>query len=440
MFIYYLILKLMLVNVLYKCPRCGQEVEYFLRRKPKDPYLFCPKCNEQFYKRELQLPPDAKIEIRYMETVGEEEEEKEEKPQTKPKKPLFEVPKEPAQIISEILTDWGCDEDFVKRVADYVNMKGYFDPAWLMNMLLHARTGRKFTDQEAYMVVDIITSALEQEKRRTEEAGKVFPLSIISLRGTSTTPPYYPLYTPPSYPTYQPPPQYTYVPPQYTPQAPATPSTSTVAPYVTTYSQPPITPQQIQEMIRQAMAEYKKQSDLDELKRMMAELEKKRIEDRAELEKMIAKAHEEMTKTVASIQTQPIQAQPQPTIDKKDIELMRLEFEKALTQKLSELEKKYIESKSEAEKKELQNQIASLKEQIEAVRREATSRPISPEGWQKDETRLVAELGTRFFDIIKERKPIEYLIRIIPQQPPQQQQKTEKSLVEMIKESGGVVE
>jgi len=55
----------------------------------------------------------------------------------------------------------------------------------------------------------------------------------------------------------------------------------------TQYAQP-ITPQQIQEMIRQAIAEQKKADVIDELKKMIYEIEKKRIEDKAEMEKKLA--------------------------------------------------------------------------------------------------------------------------------------------------------
>jgi len=58
-----------------------------------------------------------------------------------------------------------------------------------------------------------------------------------------------------------------------------------------------------------------------------------------------------------------------------------------------------------------------------------------------DEAKLVAELGGRFFEIVKDRKPMEYLVRIIPQKPPtEEKKKTEASIEELIKESGGVVE
>jgi len=410
-----------------KCPACGQEVEYFYKKKRYDPYLRCPACGNLFTKKDL--PPDAKYEVRYI------EEERAEAEQPRPKvEPLFEEPKEPTEVIAEILLDWGCDEDFVRKITDYVNMKGYFDPGWLMNMLLRAKTGRRFTEQEAFMVVDMISAALQREKQRAEEAGRVFPLTIISLRGPSAAP-----YATPMYAPYQPP-----IAP-YQPVPAPTPATAPTAAY-----QSQLTPQQIQEWIRQALQEQRRQDEIAELRRGLSDLEKKVITDKAEMEKRITesigKLKEELSQVIREAITTlaPSQTQPPPTIDQKDIKLMLVEVEKAFSQKISELEKKYLEAKTESEKKELQRQIDELRYKLEEVRKEATSVPISPEGWQKDESRLVAELGGRFLDIVKERRPIEYLIRIIPQvqpqQPPPQPQKTEKSLEELIKEAGGQVE
>ena len=224
-----------------KCPKCGQEVEYFLKRKRRDPALKCPACNEYFIRSDL--PPGTTYVVKYEDT-GEQHQEQvppqppqpspQPSPQPAPKRPpsLFEEPKEPSQVIAEILTDWGCDEEFVRKVCEYINMKGYFDPGWMMNMLLRARTGRRFTEQEAFMVVDMIMAALEREKRRAEEMGRTFPLALISLR--ATTPSYIggaqPLYptTYPAYPTaYAPSPTPT-APVQ--PPIPTTPQPTTPAP------------------------------------------------------------------------------------------------------------------------------------------------------------------------------------------------------------------
>jgi len=206
---------------LVKCPKCGAEVEFFLKRKPHDPYLLCPQCNSLFTKNELPPEERSKIKVKYMEVVEEKEEEtspraqQEEAPapvvqkevsKTQPRRfePLFEAPREPSEIIAEILLDWGCKEDFVRRVTEYINVKGYFDAGWLMTMLLKANTGRRFTEQEAFMVVDMIMSALEREKKMAEETGRAFPIGIVPLRGGGGGGTYYsqPI------PIHQPSPQY----------------------------------------------------------------------------------------------------------------------------------------------------------------------------------------------------------------------------------------
>jgi hypothetical protein len=412
------------------CPKCGREVPFFIRRKVRDPFLKCPACNQLFYKS--AIPEGVSYEVKY------EEEAKallQAKREVGPG--LFEEPKEPTEVISEILLDWGCDEHFVRKIAEYIEAKGFFDPAWLAGMLMQARTGRRFTPQEANMVVDMINAALERERRKAEEAGRMFPLMIVPLRPPAPTG--YVGGAQPLHPTYAP--GYYYPPSTYSPVAPPPSTTAPPQPPSTTYYAPPVqlTPQTVQEMIRQAFAEYKRTSEIDELKKTIVELEKKRLEDRAEFERRLAEGLQQIREAISS---QP-QAPPPPVVDKKDIELMAANLEKAFSQRISELEKRYVEAKSEAEKKELMGRIEGLRAELEAAKKEWGRPPVSPQGWQKDETRLVAELGTRALDIIRERKPIETIVRIIPvqpQQPQQQQQKTEKSLVDLIKEEGGTVE
>jgi len=207
-------------------------------------------------------------------------------------------------------------------------------------------------------------------------------------------------------------------------------------------------------MIRQAIAEQKKADVIDELKKMIYEIEKKRIEDKAEVEKKLADTtkaiKDELTKMlddslkeirdmIASLQT-PQQAQASTSIDKRDLELMKVELEKKYMQEISNLEKKLLEAKTEAEKKELMIQLQELRAKLDSLEK-GMSTPVSLEGWKTDEARLVAELGGRFFEIVKDRKPMEYLVRIIPQKPPtEEKKKTEASIEELIKESGGVVE
>jgi hypothetical protein len=276
--------------------------------------------------------------------------------------------------------------------------------------------------------------------------GRAFPIGIIPLRsGGGGT-----YYSQPI-PIHQPPPQYT--PTYYAHQSPPGGQMSQSVPPATV-QYPPITPQQIQEMIRQALAEQKKADTIEELKKMIYELEKKQVEDRAEMEKkladtakvimnevtkMIDDSLKEIKDMISSLQSsQPSQAS-QESITKKDLELMRVEMEKRYLQEKAELEKKLLETKSEAEKKEILSQLQELRAKLDSLEK-GVSTPISPEGWKTDEARLVAELGGRFLDIVRDRRPMEYLIKIIPQKPPSVERKTESSIEELIREAGGEVE
>jgi len=426
-----------------KCPVCGEEVEFFYKKGKYDPYLRCPKCGNLFTKKDL--PPGEAYEVRYMSQESEERHEEVRTEEKGKKVSLFEEPKEPTEIIAEILLDWGCEEEFVRKITEYINMKGYFDPGWLMNMLLRAKTGRRFTEQEAYMVVDMITAALEREKQKMESAGKIFPFAIMSLKPSPVTGQMSGMYTQPYTLQPQPPATLQYLSHQLPPIQYQQPSAATL-PAQTSYPQATMRPEDIarlvEEKLRTALQEKRTADTIEEIKKAIADYEKKLIELRHEQEKrtddvkkeltsMVQQTIKELLEELRASLTPPQPVKSEEEVTKKDLEIM---FEKL---KREEMEKRY-----ELEKKLLEDKLQVLLDKIESNK----SAPVSPEGWQKDETRLIAELGSRFFDIVKDRKPIEYIVRILPvpqqtQQPQTQQpQKTEKTLLDLIKESGGEVE
>jgi DNA-directed RNA polymerase subunit RPC12/RpoP len=482
------------------CPNCGAEVEYFTRRK-NSPFARCPACGRTFkVKEHPELAPyvrvEEPVEQEDQEEASEEVEEQTEvqpvvqarprpQPETKPRpRPsreppkLFEEPKPVEEIVTETLLEWGCDENFVKGIVSYIQSKGVFDPGWLFNILLKGRTGRRFTEAEAWMVVDIITSRIQQEKQKAEALGRPY-FGGVTVTAWSPTPQQYPYATPipvqTSYPTYH---QPTYHPTSSTP--PTSPVTQpNPQPAYTPHPTTTITPERLQEMIRQALAEQRKASEMDELRKGIFELEKKLIEQRQQFEKQVSDLRAEvlnvvketLKETLSAIpQAQPQPQQPQqPQISPEKVDLVKAELEKTYMQRLHEVEKSFEqrlaevrqsyeqrlaeikgayekqlaelkEKLSEAERKELLNKIAQLEEKIEQYRRESSKAPVSPEGWQTDEARLVAELGHKFLDLVRERKPMEYLVKIVPQLPKAREAKTEESLEEMIKSLGGEVE
>jgi len=472
-----------------KCPNCGAEVEYFTRRK-NSPFARCPVCGRTFkVKEHPELAPYVKVEEPEPvdqevdeETGGEVEEQAEvqpvvqarprPQPETRPRlRPsrepprLFEEPKPVEEIVTETLLEWGCDENFVKGVVSYIQSKGVFDPGWLFNILLKGRTGRRFTEAEAWMVVDIITSRIQQEKQKAESLGRPYFGGVV-VSSWSPSPYQYPYATPipvqTSHPTYYP------LPYQPTSNVPTTPPgmhpnpQPAYAPHPTTT----IMPERLQEMIRQALAEQRKASEMDELKKGIFELEKKLLEQRQQFEKQVSDLRAEVLNVVKETLKETLsaipQAQPQQPqqlqVSPEKVDLVKAEIEKTYIQRLHEVEKSFEqrlaeikgayekqlaelrEKLAEAEKKELLNKIAQLEEKIEQYRREAGKAPVSPEGWHTDEARLVAELGHKFLDLVRERKPIEYLVKIVPHLPKAREAKTEESLEEMIRSLGGEVE
>lgn len=436
-----------------KCPKCGSEVEAFIK-KLKSKAVFCPNCQSTFPLSQFKEQyPDAKIEIvtRYPWEKEEETDDTEISQQTRREErrgPLFEPPKEPPEIVAEILLDYGCSEDFVKTVSRYIERKGYIDPNWLFNMLTKARTGRRFTEQEAFLVVDEIVSAIEQERRKAEALGRPFPFVVTGFGGTGGPlsypymgiPTSYP--TQPSYPYMQQPPP---IPSQQTVSQQPVPSTpTTIQPQYHTLPLPPtpptrtLTPEDIAKIIDEKLGKRKEEEKIEKLESIVHEQDKKLIEMRHELENKVKSLIEEFTKkldeiknkiteSVSEIRETQSQTQLQPQlppdiVTKKDLELM---FEKY-------------------EKESLKRELSEARREIAELREKASKPIISPEGWQKDETRLVAELGGRLLDIARDRRPIEHIVRVVvpeKKEKPKEEVKGEgKGIVDIIKEIGGEVE
>jgi len=429
------------------CPKCKTEVEKFLKKKHSR-WVYCPSCQSPVPTTEMSNAP--------VEVVERYPWEKEEKPETvTEREPLFEVPKEPSQIVAEVLMEYGCAEEFVKSVTKYIERKGFLDPAWLFNMLMRARTGRRFTEAEAYMVIDEIVSAIEAERRKAEQLGKPFTFFVSGLYPIAPPPaPSFSFPVPLDYratPTYRAPPTY-----PTAPQAPIQPTqqalqpTAPTTPSTTYYAPPPLPPpsqpqqrvptlEEIQRIIAQAIEEKKKRDEIEAVREMVHSLERKVIEDKHALEKQLGSLKSEVTEVLAKL-------------DEKWQERLSALLSKPSAPTAAEGEvitKKDLELFAEKqEKKFLEQQLKFLQEKLDALSRkvEEKAQPIivGGEGWQKDETRLIATLGSQLLSIAKDRRPIEQLVRVvapIAQQIPQRKQVGEAGTIyELIEQEGGVVE
>jgi hypothetical protein len=242
-----------------KCPICNKEVKEFYR-KHQSGFLMCPECKKGFrrkhypdlqqYAKEVEYYPWEEVSNMSSQKEPEEIEKKKESKPTRPE--LFPIPKPPEEIIAEVLEEWGVDEHFINVITRYVQRKGYLDPAWLMSMLLDARTGRKFSQQEAFMVVDEIVSEIQAEKDKAEKAGRQYFFSIMPF-GRITQTPYgtpIPLTSSEERIYFRPPTPTTSYPstPQYSPQYPYQYTTSTP-------TQPIITREEIAKMIQEAFSQ-----------------------------------------------------------------------------------------------------------------------------------------------------------------------------------------
>lgn len=412
------------------CPKCNTEVEAFYRKK-RSIWLACPSCKRPVMKT-TEAPADAKVtevdrypweEVEKGKVISEG---------------LFEAPKEPSEIVAEILSEYGCSEEFIKTVARYIERKGYFDAQWLFNLLLRARTGRRWTEEEAFLAVDEIVSAIESERKKAESTGRPFPITVV---GFTTRPIQYPsTLVPPAPPQYQ----YQYaVPPQ--PTTPQPIQTQPPTPQPIQYYQPQPVQQQLtreaierlfEEKLQKALAEKRVTDEIGELRKKVTEEIPKMIDEKTtalqkSIMEMVSGRLDKIEGMISSLK------QPAPRVEeeitKKDLEILQ-----------ERIEKSYLERMIDTERKVLEERLKALEEKIEEKKK-----PIVPppsEGYKEDSFRLVADTIKTLVkpgEWYPGKAVAEVLVRLIPTEkaPPERKEiPGEKSIAEKVKEAGGVVE
>ena len=452
------------------CPVCGVDVDNFYRVDGK---IYCPVCKNQIKKNQLsrevqqfiidvdKLPWDTASHEENNSSVfddadaGMQDEQQQVTQQAKKKTTqrkkqkqpitLFDVPKQPEEIVAEVLSDHGCTEEFIRGVVRYIQRKGFLDPAWLFQMLLKGRTGRKFTEMEAYMVVDEIISAIEQEKQKAEAVGRPFFFPIVG-RPESQQPMVFgqPIQFGQQQPNiYQfgrsfqnPQPNIYAQQPQYT----GNPITTLHQPSMWGAQQPALNPAAIESMmeekIQRAIEKLQKENEFNKLKDMISELAVKLKDVEHKTDEKVMSLKQELSGVLQDFMNQVVQhikSKPEDVVTKDDLEKL---FQKQ--------ENELLKEKLNIERQLAEHRIKMLEEQM---KHQMTALASVGEGWQDDKTRLIAQLGSQALKIIEERRPLEYIVRILPQ-PQQQKEKPkeevksegEKSIVDMIKEMGGEVE
>jgi hypothetical protein len=406
---------------------------------PKEESFVCDECGRTFGSEQAFKVHQAMKHKKEKEEATKEEAKEvmisQEAPTIPSKKKPFQVFPElrsPAEIISEILGSYGVSEEFIEWIARYVDRKGGLDPGWLFNMLTTARTGRRFTDSEAWIIVDEVVSELEKERQEAERRRRPWTFTVISTR-TGASP--------------YPPPAYTSYPSPYSSSTYSAYYPSGVVPSIYGHTkaeyypppQPSLTEDKVREIMREMLEEKRKREEIDEMREKIEKIEKESTEK-------IVKLKEEFAETLAKMKEDIIAGvkdvlPPKPSeeggISKKDLDLMRSELEKSYLTKIAEVEDKRREDLI----KNLEKELAEIKEKV--------SKPtttISPEGWSDDTKRAFTEVGTRALDTLEriaaDRKPLEWVFRIIAEAPkkPPPKGKISTDLASLIEEQGGLVE
>ncbi|MEM1672341.1 MAG: hypothetical protein QXT86_09865 [Archaeoglobaceae archaeon] len=414
-----------------QCPNCGTDTKFL--KKKKSPYAFCPNCRKSIPTKEIpveeievvdkypweevkeELEEETMKELEEETTEGIEEKKKEERRRYEP---LFDYPKDPTRIIEEVLMDWGIDEEFIKHVVRHVERKGFLETSWLFNMLVKGRTGRKIIPDEALMIIEEITSAIENERRKAESLGMTYvPFQVIDVRDRGVNVygynipvnPYRPqLYVYP--PTQQGQPAMPQVGQPAMPQFPTLPQQQILSPDVIKNI--------VVSEVSKLLEEKKKHDEINELRKKVYEDIPSMIKN--ETDKLKSNVMQTIKELFEGLKEK---LQPKEEgITKKDLELLIERIERS----------------------ELQKTIEELKKVLQEKTQQIVIQPPPSEGYQNDGARLIADALKTIVNPGQwyPGRAVENLIRVLPQiQQPQTQKEVpgEKSVVDLVKEYGGDV-
>lgn len=411
-----------------KCPNCGAETKFL--KKKKSPYVFCPNCRKSIPAKEVpseeievvdRYPWDKEEEVEGLQDVEESVEDV--KKEERRYESIFETPKDPTRIIEEVLSDWGIDEDFIKHVVRHVERKGFLETSWLFNMLIKGRTGRKIIADEALMIIEEIVSAIENERKKAESMGVPYvPLHVVDVRNRSVGVAGFQIpiqQQPQYYPYLHQQPQYLYQQPQYLYQQPYTVQQPSQQP------QPVLNTDSIRNIvaseISKLLEEKKKVDEINELRKKVYEDVPSMI--KSETDRLKSELLQTVKELFESLKER-LQPQKEEGITKKDIELLIERIEKS----------------------ELQKSVEELKKALQEKPQQIVIQPPPSEGYQNDGARLIADALKTIVSPGQwyPGRALEGLVRVLPQLQQQQQQRevqsSGKTIVDLVKESGGEVD
>jgi len=159
------------------CPHCGAVIDHIVRYG-RSWARQCPKCGRAIAQNQIpegfpEEHREAKPKPTRKRKVAEEEEEEKERPA-----PPFKRPKTPAQILRELCEYHGLKDSFIEYVVRKAEAKrGGLHPMEFRQMLQDLDSGIKTKRQAEYIVSDYIEMLMaEREKARQMGVPMVYPI------------------------------------------------------------------------------------------------------------------------------------------------------------------------------------------------------------------------------------------------------------------------
>jgi len=456
----------------YECPSCHSNVPFFIASNKRTPVVKCPNCGTIIKKPEVK---DAEVKVvprPIYDKAGkvpledllreidewearEEAELMEESIPPKGSTPtrnirdeLFERPKEPCEVLHEILEAYGLSKTFTEWMVRRCTRVGYLHPLELYHFMRTMRSGVK-TEQEAAFIAEEYAQALAAEIQKAQRLNMTYPIPNLTIPPTKlnvepgiankliqimpiqsqnqTSMPYAYGQSLPSY------------------QGRGQPNVTQPAP-MSQFPQQPISPRDMIELFKVAQSTATEQTKL-----MVQNLENKIDTTIQQAMSPIAKALEMLS-----------EALKQPKSSGLDPEIVKVLLQSKESSAKAEAEANYYKSmlemvtkQHEEEKKILLKALEEREKKLEDLQKtmyELISKMQKPVGeFKTDEAKLIAnalnslaDVGNKVVDALVNRKPLETIMKTLPslmtQQKVIQKGKTEENIVKELEEAGLVEE
>ena len=456
----------------YECPNCHSNVPFFLASNKRTPVVKCPNCGTIIKKPDVR---DAEVKVvprHIYDKAGkvpmeellreidewEAKEEAEVMEESIPPKgeitprnirdELFERPKEPCEVLHEILEAYGLSKTFTEWMVRRCTRVGYLHPLELYHFMRTMRSGVK-TEQEAAFIAEEYAQALAAEMQKAQRLNMTYPIPNLTIPPTK-------LNVEPGVankliqimPVQQQPQNQTAMTYNYgqpTPQYQGRPAQP-----VPTGAYPPpiqqtISPRDMIELFKVAQSSASEQTKL-----MVQNLETKIDTTIQQAMNPIAKALEMLSQALQSKSSG------------LDPETLKILLESKAASAKAEAEANYyktmlemVTKQYEEDRKTLMEALKERDKKLEEMQKamvELISKMQKPVGeFKTDEAKLIAnalnslaDVGNKVVDALVNRKPLETMIKALPtlvaQQKVTQKGKTEENIVKELEEAGLVEE